>query len=837
MPNKSIKYRKPNGLLKLLAGLAIAALAASGLRAEVAIEKPADLRVLIDVSGSMKQNDPRNLRRPALDLLLNLLPDDSRAGVWTFGRYVNMLVPHEVVDNQWRSQAESKSSLINSVALHTNIGLALEKANYDSDPKLFPSSLKYDRAVILLTDGVVDIDSEPSVNQAERERIRDELLNAYQQAGVAIYTVALSTNADAELLEFLSESTGGSFAIAEDASDLDRIFLAMLDRAAPADRVPLENNRFTIDSSIEEFTALVFRKPGSDKTSLLSPDGERYDSNSQGASLRWLQTESYDLVTIAQPVEGEWQIDSEIDPDNRVSIVSNLALQVSAPATPFYVDEESEITVNVTQNGETISDQRFLDLLDVRLSLQSLAASEPATIFESALAREQLDIGSYSDVLRHPSSAGDYNLTVQVDGKTFQREKTLSLTAERSFIVDSSYNEEDNSAVITVTARNPAWSVENVQLSGRATVNDEAEHVLAFQYSDKTTWRAEFEIVESGTHRVVLTATDGKRSVALPTISLDVPARANLAAPQATPLPEPAPAQVENLEPAPEPTQPPASEPEVDTAQPEAPETAEVAMDETSEESTVNWTWIIVGLVAGNLVLLGALYLVYRKITAPAVSVATVFDAQDLEAEPEAPAVTEAAAIEEIAEDEDVSEQAVEQAEEIPEVGEDITNRQADEASSEDELEAVNKSTAESSTDEVTGLADQGDNIEDDLEKTVSSGSELESDAAGANLDELPVESDTELAAELDQLIDELGEDLAAQLEEEPVSGEALEEANPETADEARPKEQADAGAAGITAEEESDTDSDDDDEITLDFDGEFDLSTDISEDLKKHSK
>ena len=42
-----------------------------------------DIRILIDVSGSMKQNDPANLRIPALKLINGLIPSGSRAGVWT----------------------------------------------------------------------------------------------------------------------------------------------------------------------------------------------------------------------------------------------------------------------------------------------------------------------------------------------------------------------------------------------------------------------------------------------------------------------------------------------------------------------------------------------------------------------------------------------------------------------------------------------------------------------------------------------------------------------------------------------------------------------------------
>ena len=44
-----------------------------------------DVRLLIDISGSMKQSDPENLRAPALDLIVRLLPEGSRAGVWIFG--------------------------------------------------------------------------------------------------------------------------------------------------------------------------------------------------------------------------------------------------------------------------------------------------------------------------------------------------------------------------------------------------------------------------------------------------------------------------------------------------------------------------------------------------------------------------------------------------------------------------------------------------------------------------------------------------------------------------------------------------------------------------------
>jgi hypothetical protein len=86
-----------------------------------ATEPVTDLRVLIDVSGSMKHNDPHNLRAPALRLLVGLVPEGSRAGVWTFGRFVNMPVKLGRVNQTWKQMARAEAGKIHSNGLFTNI--------------------------------------------------------------------------------------------------------------------------------------------------------------------------------------------------------------------------------------------------------------------------------------------------------------------------------------------------------------------------------------------------------------------------------------------------------------------------------------------------------------------------------------------------------------------------------------------------------------------------------------------------------------------------------------------------------------------------------------------
>ncbi len=735
--------------------------------------KNADIRVLIDVSGSMKQNDPRNLRRPALDLLLQLFTEQSKAGVWTFGQYVNMLVPHDQVNAAWRNRAEPKSRLVNSVALRTNIGLALEKANYDHDKNAFPASRQFQRSIILLTDGVVDIDKSPSINERERQRILDDVLPSLQEAGVVVHTIALSTNADVDLLEQLSEQTDGLFAVAEDASDLNRIFLQAFDQAAPADRVPLEDNRFLIDSSVEEFTVLVFRKADSAATELVSPSGVVYRSGSSAADIRWFDSAGYDLITVERPDEGQWRINAEMDPENRVTVVSDLSVAFADFPSNVYLGQRPEISLQVMENGEPLARTEFLELLSVDASL----SRDRTKFWSENLPMLEGQPGRYARSLDMLSNLGRYTVNVHVDGKTFQREKRVSLTVREPFRIEVAGRDKDGAFDITVIAADKSMRSESVELSADITQPDRSTRVETLAYQGDGVWTLSVEELVSGKYGIALRA-DGSNATGQ-TLGYALGSREILLEVPGAPAPV-----LQDVEPTPQPEELKVQPKETEEVTP-----AVAVESDTSElvgegEDGISWL-VYLGLGVANLLMLAGLFFAYRKVVGadkPAASEVADSDG----AEQDLPAETAAA-------------EAVDNSA-MPEQDEPKPNDE-DGGELEDESAALaGQSVLDESIDSLLEADDANDDAEADIEIDLESMLEDTAD----NNDDSPAET----AA--DTPVDEA-------LEEQALVEELLAEA---------------AAVEAVEAESEGgDTNGDDQDDITLELDGAFDLSSDLSDD------
>ncbi|HEY3698811.1 MAG TPA: vWA domain-containing protein, partial [Spongiibacteraceae bacterium] len=427
--------------MSLLVGVSVAAPAATATHP--------DVRVLIDISGSMKQNDPHNLRKPALDLLVRLFPKEAKAGVWTFGENVAVLVPDKNVSEGWRAIARSKAVQITSDSLYTNIPAALERAAENIDNT-------YRTSFILLTDGMVDISKSEAENRAARQHLLNDILPRLRSAGVVVHSIALSKSADRELMERLAADTGGLFAVAETADQLKQVFLQAFDAAAPAEQVPLAGNHFLVDSSIEELTALVLHKE-SKPVELVSPDNKHHSFANHGDDFKWFQGDGFDLITVTKPYEGEWTAVAELEKGSRITIVSNLSLAASRFSESLFVDSvPAEITAALKQQGEAIKDPIFLKLVKFGATIQRREDGKQWTLDLSADNPTPAD-GYFHGAMNMLGEPGTYDLAINADGKTFQRSQKQTVAVRENFDVRVAATDSIPPAhSVTLFAQNPA---------------------------------------------------------------------------------------------------------------------------------------------------------------------------------------------------------------------------------------------------------------------------------------------------------------------------------------------------------------------------------------------
>ncbi len=381
-----------------------------------------ELQVLIDVSGSMKKNDPKNLRIPAIKLLINLLPDGSKVGLWLFSEKTSELVKMGRVNKQWKQKALLKIKKIHSRGLLTNI----EEAIGQSAKEWLLSPSQQNRSLIILTDGMVDTSKDIMQSAESRARIMEQQVPLLQQAGIKVQTIALSKDADAELLGKLATGTGGWSETAQSADQLQKVFFKLFKQAIPQDTTPLVGNAFTIDKAIKEFSVLIFKQPGSKHPQLMTPGNKKINHKSRSSKVSWLSEKNYDLVTIKKPKVGLWRIIGNIDPDNQVMIVTDLKFELDEIPTHILFKDSFNVSGFFTNQQQLITRSDFLQLIDLSIFLE-----DGQRFKMTAVSGKQ---GLFSKTLGAELKPGRHTLKIIADGQTFKREVTRVIEVIDSLI-------------------------------------------------------------------------------------------------------------------------------------------------------------------------------------------------------------------------------------------------------------------------------------------------------------------------------------------------------------------------------------------------------------------
>jgi len=375
-----------------------------------------DVRLLIDISGSMKDSDPENLRAPALDLIVRLLPEGSKAGVWSFGHDVKQLVEHRVIDEAWRKAAVTAVMAIDNSGQLTNIPAAMDAATYDFD-RLDPS---YRTSIILLTDGKVDVSTSPMTNARAAGELLAQRAPDLGAFGIPVHTIALSSEADWAFLRSLATATGGIAEQAQSAERLTDIFYQSLEMVAPTARVPVAGTHFQIDESVREFTALIFFEDRSATLHLLGPDGNQYGPDQERAGWEWFRNRKFALVTVKNPNPGQWELLAPGAEKTRVTVISDLRLDVDPLPNSLPVGKRAELGLRLRERGEILKDREVLSVFDLLVEIR-----DPKGDVRVLDVMADYDVpadGEYRVQIPGLDLPGRYKITARLLGDTLERE-------------------------------------------------------------------------------------------------------------------------------------------------------------------------------------------------------------------------------------------------------------------------------------------------------------------------------------------------------------------------------------------------------------------------------
>lgn len=397
-------------LILLISGLACGPVMAAN---------PPELHVLIDVSGSMKQTDPHNLRRPALRLLGDLLPPSAQIGIWFFGDKVSPMLKTASANPKVKERVRRTSRKIRSNEPFTDIPAALKTAAASWNDGT-------DRNILLLSDGMVDISPDKSINARAQAALIHNLVPKLRAEHIRVHTIALSKDADSKLLSQIAADTGGIFVEADSADALQRAFLKIFEAAAPRDGLPLEDNKFLVDTAVKELTILAFRDKPDQRTKLKLPDGQIVDQKSSQSmpGWRWDDSGGRDLVTIEHPPTGQWQIIGALDPDNRALILTDLKLKLTAIPTRIYPGERIDGALMLTNHDQPITKAALTQTL--KATIDEKKGSELIKSIKLNDVGADPDIiggdGQFDYELHLSNPAGIYSLVATAIGPTFQRD-------------------------------------------------------------------------------------------------------------------------------------------------------------------------------------------------------------------------------------------------------------------------------------------------------------------------------------------------------------------------------------------------------------------------------
>ncbi|MFZ5993480.1 MAG: FHA domain-containing protein [Thermodesulfobacteriota bacterium] len=180
-----------------------------------------DIVLVLDNSGSMRQNDPQYLTKNVVTDFLKGLSSDTRVGIVIFDEKAVLAVPLSTIGtDEAKQKILANLSRVNYMGKLTDSPAGVERALYE-----LKSNGRKDvsRMIIFMTDGIVDTGDK--TRDVERAKwLREDLAAESLKSGIRIFGIAFTEQADFQLIQALGQKTGGGYFRALKADEIEKIF-------------------------------------------------------------------------------------------------------------------------------------------------------------------------------------------------------------------------------------------------------------------------------------------------------------------------------------------------------------------------------------------------------------------------------------------------------------------------------------------------------------------------------------------------------------------------------------------------------------------------------------
>lgn len=404
----------------------------------VAVSESIDAILLLDASGSMQKSNAGELQNQSAKLFARFLTADDRLAIISFDSTSRQVLGFTEVAPENLGKIDDAINAIPLTGTHTDFESPMRMA---FDLLLANGREGARKVVTLLSDGKFDPHPQRGDNGQLRSQLLDFDLPLLSRKGARVYTVSLNDDTDKPLMDKMAQLANGEHWVAKEINVAHRSFSELFLEVRRPGAVPLHDG-FSVTETDREVTFYITRASVSESVGLIDPRGDIITNTKIPPGVRWFKDDTFDIVTIDNPLLGVWGLDKRRAPSASAMLLDNIKFEVK-PIQAVSVGDSNVLAARFTNNDKPILLDGFRKSSYV--SYKIIKSDSPHKSIEGLMAEDgaaKSSPGVYSAPVTI-GEAGSYQVTISAIAPTFTRSASFVMKASSNMVLLSEMKVHD----------------------------------------------------------------------------------------------------------------------------------------------------------------------------------------------------------------------------------------------------------------------------------------------------------------------------------------------------------------------------------------------------------